>query len=92
MNNASVQQRRTAASGRPLLTLPPAAKLLVPPPPGGQRAPRFGLAQGSPQPFHVQGEHSRSLLNKAKRWLFLLRKSVSRTGPLLYPRLWAGMS
>ena len=28
MNNASVQQQRTAASGRPLLTLPPAAKLL----------------------------------------------------------------
>lgn len=28
VNNASVQQQRTAASGRPLLTLPPAAKLL----------------------------------------------------------------
>lgn len=28
VNNASVQQRRTAASGRPLLTLLPAAKLL----------------------------------------------------------------
>ena len=28
MNNASVQQWKTAASERPLLTLPPAAKLL----------------------------------------------------------------
>lgn len=28
MNNASVQQWMTTASGRPLLTLPPAAKVL----------------------------------------------------------------
>lgn len=29
MNNASVQQQMTAASGRPLLTLLPAVKVLV---------------------------------------------------------------
>lgn len=85
MNNASVQRRRTAASGRPLLTLPPAAKVLGlngEMPSQGPEGPQTWAGRMSPSALRSPGRALRRPFYKAKHWLFLPRKFISRTGPL----------
>lgn len=84
MNNACLQQQMTAASGRPVLALPPAAKVLGlngEVPSQEPEGPQTWAGRVSPSALRSPGRALPRPFYKAKYWLFLPSRSISRTGP-----------